>query len=175
MILFKNNKYILLYILLLHIYFVHTHTHTTICAMCSLNKPTLQIVLLIKNVKNMLRSADICADIAVHYSIKVDHSNWLQKTNKEKKKPKLNNLTNDVFWHLHTMHSCLLSLFHFYCQLYTVYPALLIVSFPFPSFCSTRLLSSYHHTSHTGFRAWRVAVNLTPPGLFFIAWRLIHF
>lgn len=76
-----------------------------------------------------------------------------------------------MFWHLHTMHSSLLSvrqcLFHFYCQLYTVYPALLIVSFPFPSFCSTLLLSSYHHTSHTGFRAWRVAVNLTPPGLFF--------
>lgn len=73
MILFKNNKFILLYILLLHIYFMHTHT--TICAMCSLNKPKLQIVLLIKNVKNMLRSADICADIAAHYSIKVDHSN----------------------------------------------------------------------------------------------------
>lgn len=126
----------------------------------------------------MLRSADICADIAARYSIKVDHSNWLQKT-KKKKNPKLNNLTNDVFWHLHTMDSSLLSvrqcLFHFYCQLYTVYPALLIVSFPFPSFCSTLLLSSYHHTSHTGFRAWRVAVNLTPPGLFFIAWRLIHF
>lgn len=51
MILFKNNKFILLYILLLHIYFMHTHT--TICAMCSLNKPKLQIVLLIKNVKNM--------------------------------------------------------------------------------------------------------------------------
>lgn len=43
--------------------------------MCSLNKPKLQIVLLIKNVKNMLRSADIYADIAAHYSIKVDHSN----------------------------------------------------------------------------------------------------
>lgn len=35
----------------------------------------------------MLRSADICADIAARYSIKVDHSNWLQKTNKEKKNP----------------------------------------------------------------------------------------
>lgn len=34
MIHFKNNKYILLYILLLHIYFVHTHTHTPLFAPC---------------------------------------------------------------------------------------------------------------------------------------------
>lgn len=36
-------------------------------------------------------------------------------------------------------------------------------------------LSSAHHTGHIGCGAWRVAVNLTPPGLYFIAWCLIHF